>query len=201
MVDDVDIDDSGRSGKSSRMKFIVIGVAVLFVLAGVVGGALFFTGFFDDAPSDQIAEGVIDGAAVEGDPNAVPGGPKSAPTPKAAAREVRKSPQEERFDQRYLELDRSFLANVSASRKVVQVSIAVMTHYDDRVFQNVTKHAFAIRSAVLDELRQITEPELTEADFRVKLAEKIRLRINEILERTEDFGGIEEVHFTEFIIQ
>jgi flagellar FliL protein len=33
------------------------------------------------------------------------------------------------------------------------------------------------------------------------LSEKIRLTINALLEKYEDFGGVEEVHFTEFVVQ
>jgi hypothetical protein len=35
-----------------------------------------------------------------------------------------------------------------------------MTHYDDRVFKNVKKHEFALRSAALDVMRQTTEDQL-----------------------------------------
>jgi flagellar FliL protein len=35
----------------------------------------------------------------------------------------------------------------------------------------------------------------------VELAEKIRITMNALLERYEDFGGIDEVYFTEFVVQ
>ena len=35
----------------------------------------------------------------------------------------------------------------------------------------------------------------------MELAERIRLGMNLVLERWENFGGIEEVYFTEFVIQ
>lgn len=100
-----------------------------------------------------------------------------------------------------MELERALLANVTNSRKVIQVRIAVMTHYDERVFTNIKKHEFAIRSAVLDVMRQSTEADINKATFRVELAEKIRLTVNALLEKYEDFGGIEEIHFTEFVFQ
>jgi flagellar FliL protein len=50
-------------------------------------------------------------------------------------------------------------------------------------------------------MRQTTEAELGQPDFRKNLAEKIRLELNAVLEKFEDFGGIEEVYFTSFVVQ
>jgi flagellar FliL protein len=100
-----------------------------------------------------------------------------------------------------MELEKDMLANLTNSRKVIQVQLAIMTHYDQRVFKNVEKHQFALRSAALDVMRQTTEDQLNQADFRKNLAEKIRTEMNAVLERFEDFGGIEEVYFTSFVVQ
>jgi flagellar FliL protein len=50
-------------------------------------------------------------------------------------------------------------------------------------------------------MRQVTETDLTSADFRSNLAESIRIAMNATLEEAEDFGGIEKVYFVEFIVQ
>ena len=81
------------------------------------------------------------------------------------------------------------------------VKVAVMTHYDSRVFDNIKKHEFAIRSAVLDVMRQSTEADVAKSDFRTDLAAKIKVVMNEMLMKYEDFGGIEEIHFTNFVVQ
>jgi flagellar FliL protein len=47
----------------------------------------------------------------------------------------------------------------------------------------------------------VTEADLEKPDFRKELAEKIREGVNAKLESLEDFGGIEEVYFTSFVIQ
>jgi flagellar FliL protein len=41
-----------------------------------------------------------------------------------------------------------------------------MTHYDERVFKNVKKHEFALRSSALDVMRMTTDSDLSQADFR-----------------------------------
>jgi flagellar FliL protein len=100
-----------------------------------------------------------------------------------------------------MEIEKDMLANLTNSRKVIQVQLAIMTHYDERVFKNVKKHEFALRSAALDVMRQTTEDQLGQPDFRKNLGEKIRLELNSVLEKFEDFGGIEEVYFTSFVVQ
>jgi flagellar FliL protein len=50
-------------------------------------------------------------------------------------------------------------------------------------------------------MRQIRAEEIDAADFRKRLAEKIRDEMNSTLQKLEDFGGIEEIVFTNFIVQ
>ena len=110
---------------------------------------------------------------------------------------------QDRFEKSYMELDdkKALVANVAGSRKVMQASLSLMTQYDDRVFQNVEKHRAALRSAALDVLRQVTEADLAKPDFRTELAKRLRDKINSELVRLENFGGIEEIFFTEFVYQ
>ena len=100
-----------------------------------------------------------------------------------------------------MQIEREFLVNVSGSKKVMSVQLAVMTHYDDRVFENVKKHDFALRSAIMDTMRMTTDADLIKPEFRKELAQKIRDTMNTLLEKYEDFGGIEDIYFTNFIVQ
>ena len=113
------------------------------------------------------------------------------------------SDKDSRFEKSYMDLDekKALVANVAGSRKVMQVNLSLMTTYDDRVFKNVEKHRAALRSGALDVLRLTTEADLTRAEFRAELAVRLREKINSELERLENFGGIEEVFFTEFVFQ
>ena len=166
----------------------VIGLIVLIV--GIVLGTLFFTGYFNPKP-------VVDPEHAEADAHGA--GDKKADN--KPGKKTKDSPELTRFEYTYLQIEREFLVNVSGSKKVMSVQIAVMTHYDDRVFENVKKHDFAIRSAVMDVMRLTTDADLVKPDFRKELAVKIRDSMNTLLEKYEDFGGIEEIHFTNFIVQ
>ena len=113
----------------------------------------------------------------------------------------KKSPDSTKFEYSYFQVERDFLVNLSGSKKVMSVQIAIMTRYDDRVVTNVKKHEFALRSVVMDAMRLTTEAEVVKPDFRKDLAIKLRDTINTLLEKYEDFGGIEEIYFTSFIVQ
>ena len=186
--------------KKKPIVLIIGGVVGLIVLiVGIVLGTLFFTGYFNPKPvvDPELAEGAANGNGAPGAPGA-PGDKKVDGKP---GKKTKDSPALTRFEYTYMQIEREFLVNISGSKKVMSVQIAVMTHYDDRVFENVKKHDFAIRSAVMDVMRLTTDAELAKPEFRKELAVKIRDSINTLLEKYEDFGGIEEIHFTNFIVQ
>jgi len=207
-VNDVADDDNQDEVKkrSPLLKIILIVLGLLILLSAAAGSALYLTGFFDAKDAAKAQENL---AQMEGsDPAAAPAPAGAAAGPDAAGgkaaepqRVTKSAPQLTRFEYRYLELERELLANMTGSRKVMQVQIALMTRYDDRVFNNVRKHEFALRSVALDVMRQTTDADLERPDFREKLAERIRESINATLEKFEDFGGVEEVYFTSFVVQ
>jgi flagellar basal body-associated protein FliL len=92
-------------------------------------------------------------------------------------------------------------SNLTGLGKVMKITLTVMTHYDDRVIKNVKTHENALRAGILDLMRQKAEVDLRKPDFRKMLAEEVRLIINSLLEKYEGFGGIEEVIFTEFVVE
>ena len=65
--------------------------------------------------------------------------------------------EEEKFKPAYHSFSAPFVANVMNSRKVLQISLAIMTYYDERVMTAITTHELAITSSILDRLRMITE--------------------------------------------
>ena len=183
----------GGGKKGGLVKIILLVVGVVLVVLLTIGLTLYFTGFFDQGP-EEVAEEQI--SALETEASAAAEEALQQP-----AKIQLEAPAVEKFETVYYELEREFLANVANSRKVIQVKLAIMTHYDEQVIANIEKHSFAIRSQVLDIMRQVTEQDIGQPDFRVNMAEDIRLAMNATLEEFEDFGGIEKVYFNEFIVQ
>jgi len=194
---DEDDDVEGKK-KKPILKILLIVLLVIVLLAGAVGGTLFATGFFDKKDTEAAENQLKDMEQAKA--NEAAGVGKDG-KPVAPQKVTKTTPELKRFENQYLELERDLLANLTNSRKVIQVQIAIMTHYDERVFKNVKKHEVALRSAALDVMRQVTEADLASKDFRKDLAEKIRTEINAVLEKYEDFGGIEAVFFTSFVVQ
>ena len=189
--------------KSPIVKIIVLVALLLIVLSVTVFGTLFATGFFDEKPA-AAASVELNAQGATGELQTGDAGAADAAARRAAnepPRVTRKSPERTRFEFNYHEVEREFLANLTNSRKVMQVQIALMTRYDQRVFDNFKKHEYALRSVTLDVMRQTQEADMAQPDFRVRLAEQIREAINAKLEQFEDFGGIEEIFFTTFVIQ
>ena len=184
--------------KGSLVKILLFVTIALLLIIISVGATLFLSGFFDPKPVVVDEEGnvvtqEIDGKAAEEevDPNA----------PKPLIKTSKETPEGQKFDQLYNELDRGFTINLAGSKKFVQFSMGFMTHYDQRIVDFVYKHEMAIRSAIIMEVSSHQQDQLVTAADKQKLADTLKTRMNQVLTGYEDFGGIEEVFFTEFVIQ
>jgi flagellar FliL protein len=177
--------------KKPILLIALIAISTILLLVVVIFTTLYFSGYFEHK-SEAAAHEKVDELNKEADAaKATPGGPDK----------VTKDSVNTRFENTYLQIDKEFMTNLTGSKKVMVVQIAVMTHYDNRVFDNVKKHEFAIRSGILDVMRQTTEAEAARPDFRSELAAKIKVVMNDMLKKYEDFGGIEDVFFTSFVMQ
>lgn len=189
--------------KKPILMIIIAGVVLLVLLATAIGGTLFATGFFDskDKKAAEAALAEMEGGKDEG--QAAPAKDGAGPKPASpASGPVAKTPAElQRFEYRYHEMEKDMVANLTGSKKIMQVKVAIMTRYDERVINNVKKHEFALRSVALDVMRKTRAEDIDQPDFRKLLAEKIRDEMNSTLQKFEDFGGIEEIMFTNFIVQ
>jgi len=186
--------DAGAEAAPKKKKpiLLIAGIAVgsIVVMVGIAFGTLYFSGFYEKkaelAAMDKLEE--LEAAATKA-------------KDEAPAKLRKEAPEATRFEKNYLQLEKDLMTNITGSKKVMVVNIALMTHYDTRVFDNVKKHEFALRSAMLDIMRQTTDEETKKPDFRKELAEKLKEVINKRLEEYEDFGGIEEVYFNSFVMQ
>ena len=165
--------------KSSVVKIVILVVAVILLLAIAVGATLFVTGAFSSKPPVDV-DVLVEGGGGKGGHGEAKGGhgeakgghgeakggdgaAKKSDEPKKKAIPADK---DTRFEKSYMDLDekKPLVANIFGSRKVMQVSLALMTQYDDRVFKNVAKHRAALRSGALDVLRQVTEADLAKPE-------------------------------------
>ena len=111
------------------------------------------------------------------------------------------TPEQEVFETIYHEFAGTFTTNLAGSRKMLQLGIGVSTQYDDTVMMNVDAHQLALRSIILGVISDFSEDQVRGGEGRELLADALRDAINAKLEELENFGGVEDVHFTSFVLQ
>ena len=169
------------------------GGGLMLIVIGLGAGYLIF-GSSQPDPSEEIEEIIErkmqerEAAEAEAD-NATP------------SKQSKDTPEEEVFETIYHEFPGTFTTNLAGSRKMLQVGVGVSTQYDDTVMMNVEAHQLALRSVILGVISDFSEDDVKGATGREKLAAALRDGINGKLEALENFGGIEEVHFTSFVLQ
>ena len=94
-----------------------------------------------------------------------------------------------------------FTSNLRNSDSLVQVSLAASTRRDGRVVMWVKKHELAIRSEMLGVLAETPEEDVTTIDGKARLQKRLAAAINQVLKRTEGFGGVDAVYFKTLVVQ
>jgi len=116
-------------------------------------------------------------------------------------RNVKEAPEADVFETTYFEFEGNFTANLRDSRKFLQVGVGVSTQYDESVIEHVQTHQLALRSEILGVASEFSEEDIQGRAGRDMLAASMADAINAKLETLEGFGGIENVHFTSFVLQ
>ena len=170
------------------------GGGLLMVGIGIAAGWLIFGNAQPD-PSEEIEE-IIERKMQEREEAEEMEADNSTPSKLSKA-----TPEEEVFETIYHEFAGTFTTNLAGSRKMLQVGIGVSTQYDDTVMVNVDAHQLALRSIILGVISDFSEEQVRGGEGREMLADALRDAINAKLEELENFGGVEDVHFTSFVLQ
>ncbi|HEX7857511.1 MAG TPA: flagellar basal body-associated FliL family protein [Sphingobium sp.] len=101
----------------------------------------------------------------------------------------------------YYQIPAPFTSNMADSDGFAQISIAVATYYDKRVIDAVQTHELAIRSAILMMLTQEQEMDLATPQGKERLQQKLVKIINGVLKDKTGYSGVDNVYFTNFVIQ
>jgi flagellar FliL protein len=184
-----------KRGPMLRILAFALG-GLLLIAAGLGGGYLLF-GSSQPNPSEEI-ESIIEKKMEEAEAE------RSAEEELAAdeaSKVTKEAPEVEAFVTTYFEFPGTFTTNLINSRKFVQVGIGVSTQYDESVMVNVESHQLALRSEILNSMSEFSEQDVQGKVGRILMADALRDGINEKLILLEGFGGIEEVHFTSFVLQ
>lgn len=203
-----------KKKKGGGMKVILL-IVVALVLGGAgTAGGLYAAGFFskeEEGPkvdprkpvlvlagesAEEVAKAHGMGAEGHGEGGAAhaagrPGKGIDLPAPANPAA----------YQATYFQLQAPFTSNMSDTDAFAQISVAVSTYYDMRVIEAIKTHEMAIRSQVLMLLAQQPVAMLATPEGKRELQGRIKGIINGVLKQKTGYGGIDNVYFTNFVIQ
>jgi flagellar protein FliL len=106
-----------------------------------------------------------------------------------------------KYEATYIPLEQSFTANLADGTGFVQVGLSLSTYFDGKVVGNVKRQMVPVRSAILLVLSEQQGAFLSSAQGKEALQRQLTASINGVLREKEGFGGIENVYFTNLVIQ
>ena len=184
-----------KAGGGLVKKLLIFGGGGLVMIAVGLGAGWLIFGSAQPDPSEEIEE-IIERKLAERETAEAEADNSTEPQ-----KQSKDTPEEDVFETIYHEFAGTFTTNLDGSRKMLQLGIGVSTQYDDTVMMNVESHQLALRSVILGVISNFSEEDIKGSSGREMLAVSIRDAINGKLEALENFGGIEEVHFTSFVLQ
>ena len=207
-------DNNQENEKKSPIKLILMIVGGIVLLGAGLGIGILMGGGESSDPSTEISqiiekkenpeasekdtEAEVEEVAAEcaeeekDEEGNCPVGPKKIP---------KITPEEEIFATTYYEFPGNFTTNLKESKKFLQISLGVSTQYDEQVMANVDSHQLALRSEILTIMSTFSPADIAGREGKQKLADSLKEGINNTLVKVEGFGGVENVHFTSFVLQ
>ena len=182
-----------KKSKGGLLKIILFVVGGIILIAVGLGVGYFVFGSSQPDPSEEI-EAIIERKMEEA------AAAEAADDNSSLKKVSKETPEQENFVTIYYEFPGTFTTNLRGSRKMLQVGIGVSTQYDDTVMMNVESHELALRSTVLGVLSEFAEEEIEGTNGKAALASALKDGINNKLILLENFGGIQEVLFTSFVL-
>ena len=175
-----EVEDAAEKGGSKKKLIIIVGGLVAVLL--IAGAGLFFTGFFDDPAPVEQSEGTESSEALVDSSDDGDSGSEST-------------------EALYQELKPPFIVNFQGSSiKIIKIAISVMTHNAD-VLDAVKQHDPVIRNNTLLILASQNPENLKTTEGKLALQGLIKDGVNKVLATQKISGSIEQVFFTDLVMQ
>ena len=192
-------EEQQKKGGILKIILFVIG-GILLIILGLGIGYFIFGGEPEQDPSQEVNQ------IIEGEPKVKDDQNKDKNTDETneegiITKNVKTVPDVDAYETTYFEFPGDFTTNLKNSKKFLQISVGVSTQYDEKVIEMVDQHQLALRSEILGIISEFTAEDVSNREGKKQLAEKLKEGINLILEDVEGFGGVENVHFTSFVLQ
>ena len=191
-------DEEPKKKKGGIVKILIFVLGGLMLVGVGVGGGYVLFGMSAPTPSEEI-DMIIERKLQESGQLPMPEDAEGEDA--APARQTKPVEAAPTFVTSYYEFPSEFTTNLNGSRKFLQIGVGVSTQYDATVVANVETHQLALRSEILGTISEFTEEDIAGKDGRDRLAAALRDAINARLTILENFGGVEDVYFTTFMLQ
>jgi flagellar protein FliL len=191
-----------KPGKSKKM--LLIGVGATLLTAGGAAGGVYLTGGVTgkEAEEDPHRPKLVERSDEQAEaPAAGEEGKIALKEGSVSVKDDRQKVDPKKFEVTYIGLEQSFTANLADGAGFVQIGISLATYYDGKVVLNVERQAVPIRSSVLMVLSQQDAAVLSTPQGKQMLQRDLTHAINDVLRQKEGFGGIDNVYFTNLVIQ
>jgi flagellar FliL protein len=195
----------GKKG-SPLKKIIMISLGGIVLLGGGAGAGMYFGGAFEpksaEKKEDPNRPKLVEKSEEPAEPAAE--GADAKPVPRVGTVYVENDKTKvdpRKFEAGYLQLPENFTSNLANGDGFVQAGLSVSTYYDDKVFANVKRHMVPIRSAILMVLAVQDGVLLSTPEGKTRLQKELTEAINKVLRDKEGFGGIDNVYFSNLVIQ
>jgi flagellar protein FliL len=195
-------DPEAKPKKGKKMLILAAGAVIL--IGGGAGAGVYLAGGITgkDAQEDSHRPKLVE-RSDEPDPP-VDEGADAKPALKegtVAVRDDRVPVDPKKYEVTYVGLEQSFTANLADGAGFVQLGLSLATYYDGKVVLNIERQGVPIRSAVLMVLSQQDAAVLSTPQGKQLLQRDLTDAINQVLREKEGFGGIDNVYFSNLVIQ
>lgn len=196
--------EKSEAKSGSRKKMLLIGVGATLLTAGGAAGGVYLTGGVTGkkAEEDPYRPKLVERSDEPAEaPAESEEGKFTLKEGSVSVKNDRQKVDPKKFEVTYIGIDQSFTANLADGAGFVQIGISLATYYDGKVVQNIERQAVPIRSSVLMVLSQQDAAVLSTPQGKQKLQRDLTNAINDVLRQKEGFGGIDNVYFTNLVIQ
>lgn len=199
--------DAKAPAKGGKMKkMLIFGIGGLALLGAGVGGGIYASGMLGakTVHEDPNRPKLVERSEEPAEEGGGEGGEAKEAAPKVGTVSVKHDNvpvDPERFEPTYFPIEQSFTANLADGEGFVQVGLSLATYYDGKVIANIKRHMVPMRSAVLLVLSEQEAAVLSTPQGKQALQKKLTQAINGVLREKEGFGGIDNVYFTNLVIQ
>ncbi len=202
-----DVNRAAKKPGSKLKKMLIVGTGCIVLLSAGIGGGVYYAGGISGKGHDAedpnrpklVERRALEDAGEDGEAGEGKEAPLKVGTVAVKSDTAKIDPK--KYAATYLPLDQNFTANLADGAGFVQIGLSISTYFDGKVIMNVKQEMVPIRSAILMVLSEESIEELSTPQGKQSLQKKLATAINKVLREKHGFGGIDNVYFTNLVIQ